>query len=157
MLARRTGRKQESRLSAPIPVLDAEEVQAYLGEVFPQIQADPDAAFSVVGVEPGLVVMRLMAGERHLRPGGTVSGPTLFTLADVAAYACTLAHVGRYALAVTTNLNINFMRKAPPGPLEARARLLKLGRQLAVFEIEMSAGDEIVAHATSTYSIPKRG
>ena len=140
----------------PEPVLTAEEVQLYLGEVFPQIQADPKTAFAVVCVEANLVVMRMQAREKHLRPGGTVSGPTLFTLADVAAYACTLAHVGRYALAVTTNLNINFMRKAEPGELEARARLLKLGRQLAVFEIEMRAGGEIVAHATATYSIPKR-
>ena len=138
------------------PVMDAGEVQAYLAEVFPQIQADPTSAFEVVSVSPGRCSLRMEAGEKHLRPGGTVSGPTLFTLADVAAYACTLAHVGRKALAVTTNLNINFMRKADPGPLEADARMLKLGRQLAVFEIEMRSAGHIVAHATATYSIPVR-
>ena len=143
-------------MSQPQPVLSVEEVQTYLGEVFPQIQSDPTAAYRVVHLEPGACTLRLEADARHLRPGGTVSGPTLFTLADVAAYACTLAHVGRKALAVTTNLNINFMRKAEPGPLEGRARLLKLGRQLAVFEIEMTADGVIVAHATATYSVPTK-
>ena len=136
------------------PVLTAAEVQDYLAEVFPQIQADPVARFTVLSVERGTCRIKLDAGERHLRPGGTVSGPTLFALADVAAYVCTLAHVGRRALAVTTNLNINFMRKASPGPVEARARMLKLGRRLAVFEIEMTSAGSIVAHATATYSIP---
>ena len=138
------------------PVMDASEVQSYLAEVFPQIQADPDTAFTVASVEPERCTIRMVASERHLRPGGTVSGPTLFTLADVAAYACTLAHVGRKALAVTTNLNINFMRKAAPGPIEGRVRMLKLGRQLAVFEVEMVSGGVTVAHATATYSIPVR-
>ena len=100
--------------------------------------------------------MQLRADARHIRPGGTVSGPALFTLADVVGYACVLAHIGREALAVTTNLNINFMRKADPGVVEGFGRLLKLGRQLAVFEVTMVAQGHIVAHATGTYAIPPR-
>ena len=145
------------RVSNPVPVMSAAEVQDYLAEVFPQIQSKHETAFAVRSVSPGRCTIVMHAGERHLRPGGTVSGPALFTLADVAAYACTLAHVGRRALSVTTNLNINFMRKAGPGEVEARTRLLKLGRRLAVFDIEMLAAGAIVAHATATYSIPDRG
>ena len=84
--------------------------------------------------------MRLAPSERHLRPGGTVSGPTMFALADVTAYCAVLAHIGPVALAVTTNLNINFLRKPEPGPLSCTCRLLKLGKRLAVIEASISAG-----------------
>ena len=72
-------------------------------------------------MRPGECTVRLIANERHLRPGDTVSGPCLFTLADIGGYICVLSHVGREALAVTTNLDINFMRKAGPGPVAAIA------------------------------------
>lgn len=92
----------------------------------------------------------------HLRPGGTVSGPTLFSLADFAAYAVILGHIGPQALAVTTNLNINFLNKASPGTLLGHCRILKLGRRLVVTECDITAdgSDDLIAHASATYSIP---
>ncbi len=86
--------------------------------------------------------MRLNADERHLRPGGTVSGPSLFTLADIGGYVCVLSHAGPDALSVTTNLNINFMRKAEAGPIDGHCRILKLGKSLMVFDIDIVAGPD---------------
>jgi uncharacterized protein (TIGR00369 family) len=106
-------------------------------------------------VSPGTALVRLHADDKHLRPGGTVSGPTLFMLSDLAAYAVILAHIGRVALAVTTNLNINFLKKPQPGPLDATAMILKLGKRLVVTDISIrDSGGDLVAHATATYSIP---
>ena len=138
------------------PVMSAPEVSAYIDEVFPQIKANGDN-ISVEAVSAGTALVRLHADEKHLRPGGTVSGPTLFMLADLAAYAVILAHIGRVALAVTTNLNINFLMKPEPGPLDATAIILKLGKRLVVTDIAIrDSGGELVAHATATYSIPPR-
>lgn len=101
-------------------------------------------------------LMRLDTGDRHLRPGGTISGPTMMGLADAAMYALVMANLGPVALAVTTNLNINFYRKPAPGVLHARASMLKLGRRLAVGEVLLYTEDPAasVAHVTLTYSIP---
>jgi len=138
------------------PVMSAPEVSAYLDEVFPQIKSNGDN-ISVVDVSPGTALVRLDADEKHLRPGGTVSGPTMFMLADLAAYSVILAHIGKVALAVTTNLNINFLMKPEPGPLDATATILKLGKRLVVTDIAMrDSGGQMVAHATATYSIPPR-
>jgi len=138
------------------PVMTAPEVSSYLDEVFPQIKTNGDN-IAVVDVAPGKTLVRLEADDKHLRPGGTVSGPTMFMLADLAAYAVILAHIGRVALAVTTNLNINFLMKPEPGPLDATATILKLGKRLVVTDIAISdSGGELVAHATATYSIPPR-
>lgn len=139
-----------------IPVMTAEDVSSMLDRVFPQFNAD--RAFEVREIRPGGCVVRLNAGENHLRPGGTVSGPALFALADIAGYVCVLSHAGPDALSVTTNLNINFMRKAESGPIDGHCRILKLGRSLMVFDIEMLAGvdQHLVAHATGTYSIPPK-
>lgn len=139
------------------PVMDADALNRFLETDFPQIHTD-GKVFDVEMVGPGTVVMRLVPNDRHLRPGGTVSGPTLFALADVAAYCVVLAHIGPVALAVTTNLNINFLRKPAPGPLSCTCRLLKLGKRLAVIDASIfdEDGDNLVAHATATYSIPPR-
>ena len=139
------------------PIMDPEALNRFLETDFPQIHTD-GKIFEVMAVGPGTTVMRLVPNERHLRPGGTVSGPTLFALADVAAYCAVLAHIGPVALAVTTNLNINFLRKPEPGPLSCTCRILKLGKRLAVVEASISgeADDDLVAHATATYSIPPR-
>ena len=134
------------------PVLGAEEVQRIMAEGFGEY--NDDFPFTVTDVRPGEVHMRLDAGKRHLRPGGTVSGPALFTLADVGGWACALSHVRGDPLIVTTSLNINFMRKAEAGPIEAVCRILKLGRTLLVFEVEMVSGGKLAAHATGTYAIP---
>ncbi|MEX6505518.1 PaaI family thioesterase [Jiella sp. M17.18] len=135
------------------PILSAEELDAFLQKEFPQAEG-----YTVASVAPGEAVLRLEAGEKHLRPGGTVSGPSLFALADVAAYIAILAHIGPVALAVTTNLTINFLRKPEPGRLDGRARILKLGRRLAVVDVAIThAGDPtVLAHAVATYSIPPR-
>jgi uncharacterized protein (TIGR00369 family) len=137
--------------------MNRDALNRFLDTDFPQIHTD-GKVFDVTDVGPGTVIMRLAPNERHLRPGGTVSGPTLFALADVAAYCVVLAHIGPVALAVTTSLNINFLRKPEPGPLTCTCRLLKLGKRLAVIEASIFGqdGEDLVAHATATYSIPPR-
>ena len=137
------------------PLMDAEQVNDLMGRVYPQLN-EAMRAFYATDVFPGGCVVRLDADERHLRPGNTVSGPSLFTLADIGGYVCVLTHAGPDALSVTTNLNINFMRKAEAGPIDGHCRILKLGKSLMVFEIDMRAGPDqlTVAHATGTYSIP---
>src|SRR4051795_7821188 len=100
--------------------------------------------------------IRRRFNEKSLRPGGTISGPTMMALTDFAMYVAVLASIGPVPLAVTTNLNINFLRRPTPRDLIAEARLMKLGKRLAVGEIEIycDGEDEMVAHATTTYSIP---
>lgn len=139
------------------PVLDATQVNALMAEAYPQLNAGL-FAYETVDVFPGGCTVRLHAAERHLRPGGTVSGPSLFTLADIGGYACVLSHAGPDALSVTTNLSINFMRKAGPGPVDGHCRILKLGRSLMVFDVDIVAGPDrqTVAHAVGTYSIPPK-
>ncbi|WP_375690597.1 PaaI family thioesterase [Pseudooceanicola sp. LIPI14-2-Ac024] len=108
-------------------------------------------------VAPMEITVRLPVNDKHLRPGGTVSGPTMFALADVAVYLNLLAMIGPKALAVTTSCSLDFMRKPKAGvDLVAECRLLKLGRVLAVGDVMMfSQGDPApVARATMTYSIP---
>ena len=137
------------------PSMTADEINRLLQEVYPQLNAELPA-YRALEVFPGGCVVRLDADARHLRPGETVSGPSLFTLADIGGYVCVLSHAGGDALSVTTNLTINFMRKAPAGPIDGHCRILKLGRSLMVFDIDMVAGGETVAQATGTYSIPPR-
>jgi len=107
-------------------------------------------------LDAGIAVLRQPYREEFLRPGGTVAGPVLMALADLALYAAVLSKLGRVELAVTTNLNINFLRRPEPGDILAEAKLLKLGKRLAVGEVALfTAGDsEMVAHVTATYSIP---
>lgn len=137
------------------PIMSFEEVEAFLEREFPQMHAR-GSAFVLEAIGPGTATMRLDASEQHLRPGGTVSGPSLFALADLAAYAVILAHVGPVALAVTTNMSINFLRRPAPGPILGKACLLKLGKRLVVTEIGLHspAEEEPVAHAVGTYSVP---
>jgi uncharacterized protein (TIGR00369 family) len=151
-----------SQTSMPIdanlkPQLGAAEVDALLAKVFPQLNEHRDD-YQTLDVFPGGCTVRLNASERHLRPGGTISGAALFALADIGGYICVLSHAGPDALSVTTNLNINFMRKAGVGPIDGHCRILKLGRSLMVFDVDIVAGPdgETVAHAVGTYSIPPR-
>jgi uncharacterized protein (TIGR00369 family) len=142
-----------------MPIMTAGEVNELLKSVYPQLN-DKFPFYETIDVFPGGCTVRLNADERHLRPGGTVSGPSLFTLADIGGYVCVLSHAGPDELSVTTNLNINFVRKAEAGPIDGHCRILKLGKSLMVFEIDIVAGPDgqTVAHATGTYSIPpKRG
>ncbi|KRB53234.1 thioesterase [Rhizobium sp. Root708] len=139
------------------PVMTIDELHRFLDTDFPQIHTG-GRVFSVSTIQPGSVSMRFDPNERHLRPGGTVSGPALFTLADVTAYAAVLAHIGPVALAVTTSLNINFLRLPKLRPTTCTCKILKLGKRLAVIEasIFQENGEELIAHATATYSIPPR-
>ena len=139
------------------PAMTAVDVNAFIDEVYPHLNGDT-RDYEVVSVSPGACSVRLNATDRHLRPGDTVSGPCLFTLADIGGYACVLAHIGREALAVTTNLNITFMRKAGPGPVDGHTRLLELGKSLIMFDIEIVAGEDkaLIAHATGTYAAPPK-
>ncbi|KIN65177.1 Thioesterase family domain protein [Sulfitobacter noctilucicola] len=135
------------------PVMTAEELNAFMSEVFKQVADE----FNVDHVGAGEVTMRLLTSDKHLRPGGTISGPSMFGLADVAAYIVTLSVIGPRALAVTTNCSIDFMRKpAANVPLIAKARLLKLGKQLSVTDVLLfSEGmEEPVARASLTYALP---
>ena len=139
------------------PVLEADELQDYIAEVYPEI-LEQYPGYHVVEVAPGLTRVRMDTDHRHIRAGGTISGPTLFSLADMSGYACVLSHIGREALAVTTNLNINFMRKAEPGRLVAEGRILKLGKLLMTYDctITSAVSPGIIAHATGTYAIPPK-
>ncbi|HEX5935303.1 MAG TPA: PaaI family thioesterase [Pseudorhizobium sp.] len=139
------------------PIMTTDEIHAFLDREFPQIHLD-GRVLSITDVRPGGLTMRFEPGERHLRPGATISGPAMVMLADVAAYAVILAHVGPVALAVTTNLNVNFLRKPQLAPLFCDCRVLKLGQRLAVIDAVLTQENpaEPVAQATATYSIPPR-
>ena len=143
------------------------EITAFLALHVPQIAPGKDFIIEAIG--PMSARVRLVYGERHLRPGGTISGPAMFALADVAAYAAIIGEIGvgddparanesAGALSVTTNLNINFLRKPSKLDLIGEAHLMKLGRRLAVSEIWLrtEGESEAVAHAVATYSIPPR-
>ena len=134
-----------------------DEMMPYLDQVFPQVRG----VFGIDRLDEDLLVMRLFEDEKHLRPGGTVSGPAMFALADVAAYVATMARIGQEALAVTTNCSIDFMRKPEAGKdVLAECRVLKLGRALSVCDVLLYSEGmaEPVARANLTYSIPpKRG
>ncbi len=132
------------------PVVNTDELQSFLKSVFPKIPSN------ITKIGPGYLTMEQITKPHDIRPGGTISGPTMMALVDTAMYAVILGHIGIVALAVTTNLNINFLRKPEPGTLRAKANLLKLGKQLAVGEVTITCNDDPrpVAHATCTYSIP---
>jgi uncharacterized protein (TIGR00369 family) len=133
--------------------MDAAALQAFLAQDFGQIGED----FVVDRADRAGVALRMRVADRHLRPGGTVSGPSIFLLADVAMYLAILARIGPVALTVTTNCAIDFLRKPAAGrDLVGEARLLKLGRSLAVGDVLVFSDGtaEPVARASLTYSIP---
>jgi uncharacterized protein (TIGR00369 family) len=134
-------------------VMDGPALQAFLQRDFGQVAED----FAVERVDEAGLTLRLRVAERHLRPGGTVSGPSMFALADVAMYLAILSRIGPVALAVTTNCSVDFMRKPAAGAdMLAQARILKLGRRLAVGDVLLySQGlTDPVARAGLTYAIP---
>lgn len=133
--------------------MDRDALAAFLTRDFAEVAGD----FTVERAEGAGVTLRMRVGDRHLRPGGTVSGPTIFALADVAMYLAILSRIGPVALTVTTNCAIDFLRKPAAGrDLLGEARVLKLGRSLAVGDVLVfSEGTpEPVARASLTYSIP---
>jgi uncharacterized protein (TIGR00369 family) len=136
-------------------VMTIPELEGFLAAEFPQAFF-PGSGLSIEALWDGGCQVRQAFREASLRPGGTISGPTMMALADVAVYVALLAAIGPVPLAVTINLNINFLRKPGRCDLTAEARLLKLGKRLAIGEVTIRCDGEQspVAHATSTYSIP---
>lgn len=138
--------------TAKMSVADLEQ---FLRVEFPQSFGSGDT--SIERADGATCLLRQRFSDRMLRPGGTVSGPTLMALADCAMYVVLLSAIGPVGLAVTTNLNINFLRKGQAGQdVLAEARILKLGKRLAVGEVNLLSGQspDPVAHVTATYSIP---
>jgi uncharacterized protein (TIGR00369 family) len=135
--------------------MNAEQILSFIEQSFPQGRS----FCQIEELGEDSLRLRLPFSDMYLRPGGTVSGPTLMALADTGAYFLILAMIGPVALAVTTSLNINFMRRPAPEDMIAKAKMLKLGRQLAVVEvyIEAASSGALVAQASVTYSIPPRG
>ena len=135
--------------------MDKDALTQFLASDFSQV----DGMFTIESVDEMEAVIRLKVGEEHLRPGGTVSGPSMFALADVSVYLAILAMIGPKALSVTTNCSIDFMRKPEAGrDLLCHVRLLKLGRVLAVGDCLLfsEGSDQAVARASLTYSIPPK-
>jgi len=133
------------------------ELEEFLRREFPQAFGIGD--ITIESADGEACLLRQRYDERMLRPGGTVSGPTLMALADFAMYVVLLSAIGPIGLAVTTNLNINFLRKGQPGQdVLAAAKILKLGKRLAVGEVSLLSGTspDPIAHVTATYSIPNK-
>jgi uncharacterized protein (TIGR00369 family) len=135
--------------------MTVEELHRFLSTEFPQAY-HPESGLVIEAVGPGSAQVRQRFRPDLVRPGGTISGPTMMALADFALYCAVLGAIGPVALAVTINLTINFLRRPAPRDLFAEARLLKRGKRLAVGEVAIrSEGDAaLVAHVTATYSIP---
>ena len=136
-----------------MPKMSPEQIFEFIAEVFPQAARAP---FEIDVLDDDHLMLRARVKDGHLRPGGTVSGPMMMTLADTGMFFLLLSKIGPVALAYTTNLNINFLRAPKPADLIAETRMLKLGKRLATGEvwIRSEGSDHIVAHATVTYSIP---
>ncbi len=135
--------------------MDAAALNAFMTREFPQVAAE----FRVERIASMEADVRLLVTEQHLRPGGTISGPSMFALVDLAMYAVVLAMIGPVALAVTTNCAIDFMRKPEAGrDLIGYARLYKLGKTLAVGDvlIRSEGSEDVVARASLTYAIPPK-
>jgi uncharacterized protein (TIGR00369 family) len=129
------------------------ELEALIREGVPLVGS---FGVTVETLEPGFARLRMPYRDDFVRPGGTITGPALFGLADVALYSAVLSMIGRVELAVTTSMTINFLRRPKPGPVIAEARILKLGKRLAYGDILIfpEGGSEPVAHASGTYSVP---
>jgi uncharacterized protein (TIGR00369 family) len=137
------------------PKMTVAELERFLQIEFPQGFGSGDIA--IESADGASALLRQRYNDQMLRPGGTVSGATLMALADFAMYVVLLSAIGPVGLAVTINLNINFLRKGQPGQdVLAAAKLLKLGKRLAVGEVVLRSGrsPDPIAHVTSTYSIP---
>lgn len=134
--------------------LTSEEVFDFLEEVFPAVKG----RFEILELTPMFVKMRRRTTDADIRPGGTVSGPAMFELADCAFYVALLGMIGREALTVTSNATIAFLNKPTPKDLIAEVRILKLGRSLSSGDVMIwsEGGEKPVAHATMTYAIPQK-
>jgi uncharacterized protein (TIGR00369 family) len=146
----------EPPLNYPAGVMSAAEIDHLLDVQFPQIHLG-GRVFFIEAAGINRARMRMAAHNKNLRPGNTLSGPSMFQLADVALYVAILATLGERAIqAVTTNMNINFLSRPAPGDLFADVKLVKVGKRLVVGEVELFSrgGDALVAHAIATYAMP---
>ena len=138
-----------------MPRISIEEIEELCEQALPWVAL---LGFEVEEIGKGTCRVRLPPRAAFLRPGGTVSGPALMSLADFGMYVAVLSRIGRVELAVTTSLNCNFLRRPKPGAVVADCRLIKLGKRLAYGEVSLysegAEADGPVAHVTATYSIP---
>jgi uncharacterized protein (TIGR00369 family) len=139
------------------PAMSIEQLEQFLAREFSQF-FNPQSGLTIEDVKHGSARVRQAYNAQFIRPGGTISGPTMMALADFTMYVAVLATIGPVPLAVTTNLNINFLRKPAGRDLIADCRLLKVGNRLAVGEVVVRSDgmEDVVAHVTSTYSIPRQ-
>ena len=140
-----------ARPTLPMSNITSEEFTALIEAELPWAV---DAGIKLHSIEYGEVTLGLPYQERSIRPGGSISGPHMMMLADATMYAVVLSMIGKVELAVTTSFNINFLRKPTESDLTAEGKIIKLGKRLAVLEVSIFSKEEIVAHATGTYSIP---
>ena len=136
--------------------LSADEVGRLIDNAFPGVNAGKRTTV-IESVADRSARVRLLLDERNIRPGGTLSGPAMFMLADFTIYVALIATLGPAAIAaVTSNLNINFLMRPEPADLIGEARIIRLGRRLAYAEVSISADKsrELLAHATSNYVLP---
>ena len=136
------------------PVMTAAECESFIEEVFDAVSGK----YEVIEIAPMRARVRAKVGPADIRPGGTISGPSMFGLADCAFYIALLAMIGKVELTVTTNASINFLNKPEPVDMVAEARIMKLGKLLATGDVTIwsEGGDRPVAHATLTYAIPPK-
>jgi len=133
-------------------ILSAEQVEAIILAGLPEAES---MNVRVESVGDGQAAIRIPFSPRMLRPGERVSGPTLFAAIDTAMYAAVLAHIGDKPMAVTSDINLHFLRACAPGDITAGARILKLGKRLAVLSVAVGAvGEPPAVHATGSYSLP---
>ncbi len=147
----------EIEAGAVTPKITVEEFDALCAKGAPFVKA---YGFQTEAIGWGTARVRLPASVDHMRPGGTIAGPALMAVADIAMYAAVLSRIGPVELAVTTNLSCSFLRRPETSDILANARVIKLGKRLAYGEVTLNSdsdsSSEPVAHVTSTYSIPPR-
>ena len=134
-------------------LMSKRELELFMKKEFSQVSKN----FKILDLDLGSISMKMNVLNEHLRPGDTISGPTMFLLADISFYLATLSLIGPKSLTVTTNCSINFLRKPNKHDLTSKARVLKIGKTLSVGDVLIYSLDKTkpVAHASLTYSIPK--
>ena len=141
--------------TAPTLALNKDEMNVFLGEIFPEMHT-LSAAYEIISISTEKVVMKLNYHPSNLRPGGTISGPAIMTLCDIVMYVGVLSRIGRKALAVTTHFSIDFLNKPPADDIIAECFVIKQGKRLVVLRVDVydSQRETLCAHAVGTYSIP---
>jgi acyl-coenzyme A thioesterase PaaI-like protein len=143
-----------SDLAAPKQRLSAADITEFLNDVFPGAME----AFAIEAVQPMSARVRMYHRDYRLRPGGTISGPALMTLADTGVWVALLGMIGREPLSVTSHLDIDFLRKPAPADVIGHVTLHKVGKRLAVGDVLMYSDGEAqpCARASVTYAIPSQ-